>query len=144
MPDTRILELPFNQHVGLSLIMEEGEEVLSLEPQDCHLNHLGTVHAAALYSLAEAASGHALLKQLELNSSAVIPVLRSSTMKYRRPANRALLALATIDEEKVSEFDAQLNARGRLFIEVSVRIMSGSVEVCQGVFSWYVSRVGNG
>ena len=50
-----ILDLPFNQHVGLTLARHDGQEVVCLEPEIQHRNHLGTVHAGALFSLAEAA-----------------------------------------------------------------------------------------
>ena len=76
-----ILELPFNRHVGLSLTQHNGQEAVCLEPEEYHRNHLDTIHAGALYSLAEAASGHELLNRLDLNPNEAMAVLRSAKVK---------------------------------------------------------------
>ncbi len=41
-----ILDLPFNQFVGLAFVQRDGRDVVYLEPEDHHLNHVGTIHAA--------------------------------------------------------------------------------------------------
>ncbi|MBP86638.1 MAG: hypothetical protein CMJ64_07980 [Planctomycetaceae bacterium] len=137
----KILELPFNQHVGLTLTQHEGQEVVCLEPEQHHYNHLGTIHARALYSLAEAASGHALLNRIELRRDETFAVLRSANVKYRRPAHDRLIALASIAANASAMVTRQLEAKGRAFIDVQVRVVSGeSEDVFAGDFSWFVSR----
>ncbi len=137
-----ILELPFNQHVGLGLARHGDRDVVCLDPESHHCNHLGTVHAGALYSLAEAASGHELLHRLDLSPTEVMAVLRSAKVKYRRQATGRLLALAAMDEQVIAPFEQQLADKGRAFIDVEVQIVAsgGEEEVFAGVFSWFVSR----
>lgn len=53
--------LPFNKHLGLRLSRSDEELAVILQPCAHHLNHVGTVHAAVVYGVAEAASGHCLL-----------------------------------------------------------------------------------
>lgn len=137
-----ILDLPFNQHVGLSLTQHGEREVVCLEPESLHCNHLGTVHASALYSLAEAASGHELLNRIELNPHEAMAVLRTAKVKYRRPANGRLLALALIDDDSIQLFGQQFAEKGRGFIDLTVRVVAGDgeEEVFAGEFNWFVSR----
>ena len=136
-----ILELPFNQHIGLKLTQHEGQEVICLEPDAYHRNHVGTIHAGALYSLAEAASGHALLNRIDLKPDETTAVLRSAKVKYRKPATERLIALASVDESTVSACAQQLEAKGRAFIDVHVRVLSGeNDEVFAGEFSWFVNQ----
>ena len=56
-----VISLPFNAHVGLARSETKGC-LLELAPRAEHLNHLGTVHASALYALAEATSGEFLVQ----------------------------------------------------------------------------------
>ena len=45
----KIIDLPFNQHIGLE---KDGQGVV-LHSQPHLLNHVGTLHATAIYGLAE-------------------------------------------------------------------------------------------
>lgn len=137
-----ILDLPFNQHVGLGLTRYGETKVVCLEPESLHCNHLGTIHASAVYSLAEAASGHECLNRIGLNPSETTAVLRSAKVKYRRPANDRLLGLAVIDDGSIRLFNQQFAEKGRSFIDVHVRVIAGDgeEEVFAGDFSWFVSR----
>lgn len=137
-----ILRLPFNQHLGLEMTWHLGVEVVSLTPRPHHMNHVGTVHAGALYSLAEAASGHALLEHIPLPLEEAAAVVRSAEVKYRRPASGRLVAVADVDDESSSQFRTRLEAKGRATLSVTTCILCGEddQEVFRGEFVWFVSR----
>lgn len=114
---------------------------MCLEPEAHHHNHVGTIHAGAIFSLAEAASGHALLNHIDLDANETLVVLRSSKVKYRKPATSRLIALAFVEQDSISVFIQQMEAKKRAFIDVHVRITDGrSEEVFAGKFSWFASR----
>ncbi len=139
-----ILELPFNQHLGLAMVQRGREQVVSLEPKPCHLNHLGTVHAGVLYSLAEAASGHELQNQLGQFSDDLFAVVRSSNVKYRKPADGRLVALANIDNAKALACRQRLSDKRRAVVDVLVQlVLDDDTLVFAGEFSWFVSRTPN-
>ena len=136
-----ILDLPFNRHVGLSLLGRDDSTVVVLEPTAAHLNHMCTVHAAALYSLAEAASGHFLVQQPTLGEDDITALLRSSEVKYRRPAAGRLFANATAGTDAVSELTEHLTANQRGFLTIQVQILNEAGDECfTGLFRWYVSQ----
>ena len=57
-----ITGIPFNQFIGLRKVAAAaGELALDAAPQ--YLNHIGTVHAAAQFALAEACCGEYLLSR---------------------------------------------------------------------------------
>jgi acyl-coenzyme A thioesterase PaaI-like protein len=52
-----VISLPFNRLIGLEAGSPESGFLLSLPAGVQYTNHLGTVHASALFAVAEAASG---------------------------------------------------------------------------------------
>ena len=58
-----VIELPFNQHVGLQ-IADDPAKALQLPSGTQYLNHLSTVHASAQLALAEASSGEFLRRSI--------------------------------------------------------------------------------
>ena len=57
-----VTKLPFNEFIGLKF-SEKSEYLLMLENRNEYRNHLNTVHASALFALAEATSGYFLLNE---------------------------------------------------------------------------------
>ena len=87
-----VSKLPFNQLIGLVPADPPTGALLEL-PADRRMgNHLGTVHASAIFGLAEAASGQFLANLLSTRKEKLLPVLRRSQMKYRRPGEGVLRA----------------------------------------------------
>ncbi len=52
-----VTKLPFNHLIGLELADPGSDFLVSLPDDVKYTNHLGTVHASALFAVAEAASG---------------------------------------------------------------------------------------
>lgn len=133
-----VSSLPFNKTLGLT---SEGGRVV-LVPQPQHLNHLDTVHAAAVYSVAEAASGHFLLQRFSEVAESYVAVVRGSTAKYRRPANLGspLFGLGTLPQSDAEEFLTSLNSRGKASVTVEVSVTQNEVEIFTGKFNWLAGR----
>jgi len=93
-----ITQLPFNNFIGLK-ISDKTDFLLMLEERPEYRNHLNTVHASALFSLAEASSGHFLLNEFsELTD--VVPVVRKAETKYKKPATGVVFSKAKFLETK--------------------------------------------
>ncbi len=65
-----VTKLPYNKFLGLEI---HGDGRLALPDDSRYTNHLGTVHAGALFSLAEAGSGQYLLEHVDVDPDAVVP-----------------------------------------------------------------------
>jgi thioesterase domain-containing protein len=129
--------IPFNRFLGL----RAGEAALALPEDPKYLNHLGTVHAGAQFSLAEAASGQWLLDRFGEAAADYVAVVRRADVKFRRPAAGELTAQAGAPPEEAERFLEMLTQRGRAAIEVRVQVLGedGSATL-ESVFEWFAQR----
>ncbi len=134
-----IIKIPFIKKIGIQK-NQEGKLVLALNSSV--QNHLQTIHAGALFTLAESASGEFLQIKFPELVGKVVPVVRDSKIKYRKPATKSVMALPSINDEAVIKFREQFEKKNRasIDVDVSLRDSDGSL-VCAGTFSWFVQRV---
>jgi len=105
-----------------------------LENRSEYRNHLNTVHASALFSLAEASSGHFLLNEFsELTD--IVPVVRKAESKYKKPATGSVFSKAKFFETEKSEVIEALSRKGRVSLKVGVSLFDeNEVLIMQSVF----------
>ena len=134
-----VTRLPFNEFIGLKL-SDEPNYLLKLDDRAEYLNHLNTVHAGALFTLAEATSGHYLLGQFD-ELPDIVPVVRKVEIKYRKPAIGAVYSNAAFLNTGKSEVLEALAQKGRVLLEVEVSLYDRSgTTVMQAVFEWFVTK----
>ena len=81
-----VTKLPFNHLIGIELGDPGSDFLISLPDDVKYTNHLGTVHASALFAVAEAASGLFLLRHFGADAG-LVPGVRRWRRK-NRPAGR--------------------------------------------------------
>ena len=130
--------LPFANFIG---VKARNKKELQLSPHKDVENHIGTIHAAAQFTLAETQSGLYMLSLFPEYADDVVPLLRSSNIKYKFPATTELVALASVSEEEKNKFDKQFLKRGRamLMVEVEVKDSNGVITML-GTFGWFIQR----
>ncbi|MEN6453657.1 MAG: YiiD C-terminal domain-containing protein [Prolixibacteraceae bacterium] len=135
-----VLEIPFNKFLGIDKADPGSGFIFKLEPKSEYLNHLATVHAGALFALAEASSGEFLLRQFNDYELAIIPVVRKVEVKYSKPANGSVFSSAVLVDSTVPEIIDALNTRKRTVIQVKVDLYSVSNErLFTSVFDWFLT-----
>lgn len=133
-----ILDLPFNQFMEIS-VSDEEPHALVLPRGERYTNHVGTVHAAALYALGEACCGHRLLLAIEGRTDRYVPLLRRSAVKYQKPAHGALIARPEAKDGAIEKLLSDLNERGRSLITIEAEIEDEKGEVVMAAsYDWYV------
>jgi thioesterase domain-containing protein len=133
-----VADIAFNRFLGL---WWDGS-TLTLPEDAKYKNHVGTVHAGAQFSLAEAASGQWLLGRFGDAAADYLAVVRHADVKYRRPATGELTAKAGVSDEEAERFRDTLERRGRAAIEVGVQVFGADHGVTlEGTFEWFVQRV---
>jgi len=131
-----LMEIPFATLAG---IRRDADGALTLELSAEVQNHLGTMHAGAQFTLAESGSADGLLALFPDLADAVVPVLRSSSVKFRGAATSGLSAHATVTEEARSRFLERFERKGRASIVVEVELRDAEEAVtCQGSYEWFV------
>jgi acyl-coenzyme A thioesterase PaaI-like protein len=135
-------EIAFNRHVGVRRADREGF-LLMLVDEQRYLNHIGTVHAAALFALAEATGGEFLSRRFADLADAVIPVVRRAEAKYASPGRGRLYSKAAIPEGEAERVIDEIAKKGRTILGVAVEIVDeeGKV-VMKASFEWFVKKQG--
>ena len=134
-----VTEIPFVKKAG---VIRSTKGVLELPFNQTNLNHLHTIHASAQFTLAETASGEALQTIFPELVGKVVPVLRDSQVKFKKPATKTVSAHPMVSDEAISKFREQFNKKGRSSITVDVEITdSENVVTCIGTFNWFVQSI---
>lgn len=135
-------DLAYNRALGLRDAPAGAEHLLEMPFAPLVHNHLGTMHAAAQFSLAEAASAECLQRRFGAEAGEVFAVVRGVEVKYRRPATGDLLAYGRPDDTTASQLLTELAAHGRAnaVILIDLKDRSGTLTF-HGKFEWFISRV---
>ena len=136
-----VFELPFNKYIGLEKA-SDSDYLLMLNEKEEYLNHLSTVHASALFALAEATSGFFLLNEFQELKN-ILPVVRRVETKYKKPALGKVFSKASfVDTDKIKILE-ELNIKQRILIIVRVLLYdSEKNNVMQSDFEWFIVKNG--
>jgi acyl-coenzyme A thioesterase PaaI-like protein len=137
----RATDLAYNRALGIRDAPAGAGHLLELPLTPLLQNHLQTMHAAAQFSLAEAASAECLQRHFAAQLGEVLAVVRAVTVKYRKPATGDLLAYGTPDEATGGNLVDELTRRGRssAVILIDLKDRDGTLTF-HGSFEWFISR----
>jgi acyl-coenzyme A thioesterase PaaI-like protein len=134
-----IIEIPFIKKLGITRT-RDGQFTLAMRPD--LQNHLQTLHASAQFALAEAASGEILQTLYPQLVGKVVPVLRASHIKFKKPASQDVFSCAAVSDEALAKFDQQFANKGRALITVDVELKdTDGVVTCSGSYDWFVQGI---
>lgn len=130
-------DIPFAKVLGVD---DSSEGFLfELANDEKYTNHLGTVAAAAQFSLAEFASGQWMINEFPDLAQQVIPVLRKSEVKFKKPAYGKVRAKASVPDEIKQKFITELTERKRALLDISVVVVNDNNEiVMHGTYEWFI------
>jgi acyl-coenzyme A thioesterase PaaI-like protein len=99
------------------------------------------MHAGALFTLAEAASGAAMAGMFLERLMALRPVAAGSTIAYVKPAKGTITAHAAVDGTKDALF-AALDAEGKVRFPVTIRMEDAAGrEVARMTVDWHLAAL---
>jgi len=137
----KIPDIPFNDFIGLKKSDREGY-IMQLESGDIYHNHLGTVHASALFALAEASSGEFLLRDFTEAEINVIPVVRKVAVKYSRPVRGPVWSKAGYRDTDRNKIELELKTKNRSLFTIIVELTDGNGnKVMTADIEWFVSTM---
>lgn len=133
--------IPFNTHVGLEFVeVGPGTGIVRL-PDEGHLkNHVGSQHAGALFSAAEAASGAAFVGAFAEHMAGITPLARRAEIDYLKLAKGAITARGTLNEDAVALVE-RMNEDGRVEFPIEVELKDEQdVTVATVTVHWHVRK----
>ncbi len=131
--------VPFAGHLGLEITsVGEGEATVRLPERPELTNHVGSQHAGALFTLAEAASGAAFVGAFAERLGEVTPLARSAEISYERIANGPIDATARLAVPK-EEALATLDADGKVVFPCEIELVDAEgTRVATATVHWHV------
>jgi uncharacterized protein (TIGR00369 family) len=145
LPGLFAAAVPFASFLGITYgEVGPGHAELRLADDPAKHNHIGTLHAGALFSLAESASGLAVIAAVADRLAGVTPLAAKAEVTYRKVAKGDVTATARLDRP-VGEILAELDESGRVRFPVLVDVADAAGEVCTAVrVEWHLARHPNG
>jgi uncharacterized protein (TIGR00369 family) len=131
--------VPFAGHLGLEITsVAAGEAVVVLPERPELTNHVGSQHAGALFTVAEAASGAAFVGAFAERLGEITPLARSAEIDYEKIAKGPIEASATLGVPAADAL-ATLDAEGKVEFPCRVELTDASgLRVAKATVHWHV------
>jgi|SRR5215472_9424421 len=114
--------VPLNRHLGVRVTELTSQlAVAELAAGDDLRNHVGTMHAAALFLVAEAAAGAAFVSAFATDLSAIRFVMRQAETSFVRPARGGVRAVAEVPADR-DDILAKVAADGKAIVTVTATV----------------------
>lgn len=135
--------VPFATVTGVELVEVSPERgVARLKKRPEVENHIQTLHAGAMFTLGEAASGAALGGVLGDQLMAARPVAADASIKYLKTGKTDLTATAVANSD-AEAIRKQLEEVGKVVFDIKVAITDAEdVTVAEMVVNWHVKKTG--
>lgn len=133
--------VPFAHHTGVQILeVGPGISKVALEERDEIRNHIGSHHAGALFTLAEAASGAAMGGAFFPVLEKVRPVAAEASIRYLKVAKGLITAVGEVRGDP-KELLVELESAGRIRFPVDVTLSNeAGDEVASVTVEWHLSK----
>jgi len=133
----KVLEngIKFVERSGLKVLELEKGRVKCLMPFAGNGNHIGTMYAGALYTLAEIPGGALYLSSFDV--ARYFPIVREQTIKFLKPVTSDVTIEITISDARIAELQAEADAKGKaeFVLEGEIKAADGTtVATSSGVY----------
>ncbi|NYE38083.1 acyl-coenzyme A thioesterase PaaI-like protein [Nocardioides cavernae] len=114
-------------------------------PPEPNVNHFGVTYAGSLFSLAEMLGGVLCLRTFDLEGelAGYVPLVKESTIRFRRPAVGVVRATTTLSPDEVTRVraDALATGKGEFGLEATLTDVQGEV-VASTAGTYQLRRLG--
>lgn len=118
---------PFIEHCGLQVLKVEAGYCHARLPLDGNRNHIGTMYAGALFTLAEFPGGVIYLTRFDTRR--FYPVLKDMNIRFRRPATSNVEVEVHLDAEESKRIEAVAAEQGKCDFGWTLELKDGKGEV---------------
>ena len=102
---------PFVERCGVETLEVDRGYCRMRMPLAPNHNHVGTMYAGALYTLAELPGG--VIYMTSFDTSRFYPIVKDMQIRFRRPATTDIEVEVRISEEEVQRVQAEAEANGK-------------------------------
>lgn len=133
--------VPFARHAGVEIeLIDKGRAVARLPFRPEGLNHIGTQHAGALFTVGEAASGAAMAGAFAPILLEIRPVAAEAAIRFLAVAKGPVRAEAQV-KGNADELVSAVKTDGKSVFQVAVKLTGeDGAKVAEMTVDWHVSR----
>ncbi|HUR14828.1 MAG TPA: YiiD C-terminal domain-containing protein [Mycobacteriales bacterium] len=119
--------IPVLGHMGVRVVEVAPGRVAAEAPFEGNANHVGTMYAGVLYSVAEVLGG--VMGTATFDASRYATIIKGAEIRYLRAARTAVRSRAVLGEAEVARVAAEVEAVGKsdFVLEVEVTDADGTV-----------------
>ena len=133
----RLLEqgIAFVKNSGMQVEHLARGEVRCLMPFKGNGNHIGTMYAGALFTLAEMPGGALFLTSFD--TARFFPVVKALNLRFVKPAKSDVSVTATLAPEEIGRIEQQATEAGKADFTLSLELKDASgvvVAVSEGLY----------
>ena len=137
--------VPILEAMGIRVVeLRTGFAAAELPPEP-NVNHFGVTYAGSLFSVAEMLGGLLSLTTFDLEGelAGFVPLVKESTIRFRRPALGVVRASASLSDDEVARVraDALASGKGEFVLEATLTDAGGEV-VATTVGTYQLRRLG--
>lgn len=126
-----VATMPILAAMGIHVVeLRPGFAAAELPPEP-NVNHFGVTYAGSLYSVAEMLGGVLSLATFDLEGelAGFVPLVKESTIRFRRPALGVVRASASLPDDEIARVrqDALATGKGEFTLEAIVTDTQGEV-----------------
>lgn len=120
-------QIAFVKRSGLKAELLEPGHVRLCMPLAGNQNHIGSMYAGALFTLAEIPGGALFLTSFD--AQRFYPIVKEMNLRFRRPATGDIRAEARLAAEEVERLQKQVTQEGKAEYLLQLRLTDDSGEV---------------
>lgn len=112
--------IPIMDAMGVEVVEAGRNTVAARLPSGPNGNHFGTTYAGSLFTVAEVLGG--LYASTSLALEGAVPLVKSVTIDFRRPATTDVVARATLADDVIERVLAETAASGKSDFELLTEV----------------------
>ncbi|MEP0070346.1 DUF4442 domain-containing protein [Pyruvatibacter sp.] len=133
--------VPFATHAGVEITdVADGQGTAQMPQTETSINHIGSQHAGALFTLGEAASGAAMAGAFAPVILEVRPIAGKAEISYTKVA-KGMITAQSRTLLPSTELLEKLNTDGKVAFDVAVDLTNADGDqVAQMTVAWHVKK----
>lgn len=120
-------KIAFVSRMGLKALTLEPGYVKLMAPLAGNQNHIGTLYAGALFTLAEVPGGALFLTSFDTRR--FYPIVKEMNLRFRRPATGDITVEARLGADEIARIQAEASETGKAEYLLELDLVDASGEV---------------
>lgn len=116
------------ERMGMRIVAFKKGFVKILLPREPNVNHIGTVYAGSLFSLADYAGG--VLFFASFDHKKYFPILKEVTISFKRPAATDVTVEAAMDPEQIERLEKTADEAGKADWVMDLELKDEQGNIC--------------